>query len=319
MENQFKYEVAFSFLQQDESIAIKLNELLQERVSTFLYLYHQKELAGKDGEAVLNKVFSVESRTVIILFRKEWGTTPWTRIEETAIKNRAFNEGYDFCLLIPIDDKPNIPQWFPKNRIWFDLERLGFEAAIAIAEERIKERGGCVKHETIEEQVARQQRKIAFTENRKYFLESAEAVKKANKEAEMFFELLKQRATHLSTDEIPITPKELELSNQKGIILLSYPYKSIIYWNLHFHNSLNKSQLIVRLQKRNEEIFYNEKFDTMREYTFKFDVNESQQYFWQSEQYDKKAYFTSQLSDFVLKLLIDNVAETKIKMLQSIF
>ena len=33
----FKYEVAFSFLKEDEVLALKINDLLQDRFSTFIY------------------------------------------------------------------------------------------------------------------------------------------------------------------------------------------------------------------------------------------------------------------------------------------
>jgi hypothetical protein len=44
--DQYKYEVAFSFLAQDEALATGLNDLLQDRLATFLYSERQKEIAG---------------------------------------------------------------------------------------------------------------------------------------------------------------------------------------------------------------------------------------------------------------------------------
>ncbi len=55
--NEFKYDVAFSFLQQDEPTATQINDLLQDRVSTFLYSRRQGEVAGTDGEKTFNQVF----------------------------------------------------------------------------------------------------------------------------------------------------------------------------------------------------------------------------------------------------------------------
>ena len=65
-------------------------------MKAFIYSEQQKVLAGRDGEQLFNAVFGEKARVVVILFRKEWGQTPFTRIEETAIKNRAFDYGYDF-------------------------------------------------------------------------------------------------------------------------------------------------------------------------------------------------------------------------------
>ncbi len=36
-EQLYKYEVAFSFLQHDEVIAYQINDLIQDKIETFLY------------------------------------------------------------------------------------------------------------------------------------------------------------------------------------------------------------------------------------------------------------------------------------------
>jgi ssDNA-binding replication factor A large subunit len=59
-EQSFEFDVAFSFLAQDEGLATRLNDLLQGRVRTFIYSERQKELAGKDGEQVFGSVFGDE-------------------------------------------------------------------------------------------------------------------------------------------------------------------------------------------------------------------------------------------------------------------
>ena len=97
-ENNFKYDVAFSFLAEDEELTIQINSLIQDRIVTFIYSRKQGKIAGTDGERTFNRVFGSEARIVFVLYRENWGKTPWTRIEETAIRNRAYDEGYDFVL-----------------------------------------------------------------------------------------------------------------------------------------------------------------------------------------------------------------------------
>src|ERR1700732_787174 len=137
MPHDFEYDVAFSFLAQDESVATELNDALSERVKTFFYSKQQEQLAGTDGEKTFNAVFGEKSRVVVILYRDTWGTNPWTRIEETAIRNRAHDEGYDFSLLVLLDNKSATPTWFPKTRIWIGFERYGVAGAAAVIEARI--------------------------------------------------------------------------------------------------------------------------------------------------------------------------------------
>jgi hypothetical protein len=62
MNDTFEYDVAFSFLAQDEHIALQLHKLIKGSVKSFIYSDEQKKLAGKDGEVTFNKVFNEESR-----------------------------------------------------------------------------------------------------------------------------------------------------------------------------------------------------------------------------------------------------------------
>jgi hypothetical protein len=85
-QRDFKYDVAFSFLKEDAHMAQQLNDLLQQRVSTFIYTNRQEELVAQEGMARFREVFETEARIVVVLFREKWGTTPWTRVEEDAFR-----------------------------------------------------------------------------------------------------------------------------------------------------------------------------------------------------------------------------------------
>jgi hypothetical protein len=96
-DDAFKYDIAFSFVGEDEGLATQLNDRLQDRYRTFLYSKAQQQLAGTDGEKTFNAVFEKEARIVAVLLL---GHTAWTRIEEAAIRNRAHEQGYDFTTFI---------------------------------------------------------------------------------------------------------------------------------------------------------------------------------------------------------------------------
>ena len=49
MSDDFEYEVALSFTLQDEGLALQLNDLISDRLKTFIYFQRQKEIAGTDG------------------------------------------------------------------------------------------------------------------------------------------------------------------------------------------------------------------------------------------------------------------------------
>ena len=142
MQTLFNYDVAFSFLEADQVLAITIDNLLKDRLKTFIYTDRQAEIAGTDGEKIFNQVFGKEARMVVILYRPQWGSTPWTRIEETAIRNRGYEEGYDFVLFVMLEKGISPSQWLPKNRLWFGFERWGVQGLASIIEARVQEVGG---------------------------------------------------------------------------------------------------------------------------------------------------------------------------------
>lgn len=109
-------DVAFSFNALDEGLATQLNDLLSDRMKTFIYSERQRDIAGKDGQEKFSDIYGKAARLVVVLFRPEWGETPWTRVEQGAIRQRAFDEGWDFTTFIPTVQKPTMPKWLPKTR-----------------------------------------------------------------------------------------------------------------------------------------------------------------------------------------------------------
>ncbi|MGO7959268.1 hypothetical protein [Rhizobium leguminosarum] len=175
----FEYDVAFSFTAQDEAIATQLNDLISDRLQTFIYSERQKEIAGRDGQEAFSEVYAEKARLVVVLYRESWGRTPWTRVEMDAIKNRSLNDGWDFTVFIPTETKPSVPPWLPKTRLYVGLERWGVEGAAAVIEARATESGAIVREETIKERAARHERKEELRRKQLQFLNSDEGVNAA--------------------------------------------------------------------------------------------------------------------------------------------
>ena len=172
----FEYDIAFSFTTDDEGIATQLNDRLQDRYRTFLYSKAQDKLVGTDGADTFGAVFNKQARSVVVLLRPEWGTTPFTRVEQTAIKNRAHDHGYDFATFIVTVPGTPIPDWLPKTRLWYDLPRFGLDGAVAVLAARIQERGGAAVEETLAAKMARLERAQNFSREKEAFVGSKQGV-----------------------------------------------------------------------------------------------------------------------------------------------
>lgn len=308
----FKYEVAFSFLKEDESIATAINDLLQDRLSTFLYSRRQEELAGTDGEESFGKVFGQEARIVVVLYRNSWGKTFWTRIEETAIRNRAFQEGYDFAVFAPVENDVTLPRWLPMTQIWIGLQRWGIEGAASVIEARVQQAGGSPQEESVSARAVRLKRQMNAETERARFLKSAEGVNAASCEAKAFFDHLEESAIHICTETgFELTPKRV----QQGIELCAAYGCLALDWVLRFSNSLDESYLYVELWEgkpdRPGRYFFNTPLRrSMTKYSF--DRLPTGELGWRRT--DMKKFLNSQrLSDACLKLLVDHSHAEHIK------
>ena len=116
---EFKYDVAFSFLGRDEPLARKLNDILADRLKTFIYSDkgRQAMLAGRDGEGAFARIFGDEARTVVVLYREGWGEQGFTAAESTGIRNRASERGFQFTTFIPLDNPPVAPRLAPAGAV----------------------------------------------------------------------------------------------------------------------------------------------------------------------------------------------------------
>ncbi len=282
---EYKYDVAFSFLQEDEELAVQLNDLLRDRLSTFLYSKKQGELAGTDGEETFNNVFSAESRIVVVLYRDGWGDTPWTRIEETAIKNRAYDEGYDFTIFIPLDHPPSVPQYLPRTRIWASIDRWGIEGTASVIEARVQEFGGIPHEETIEEHVARRKRQIDGEQQRKQFLATEDGVKAAKDEGII-----------------------------RWIEICKNPFCVSVDWVCMYRNTLNESSLDICVWKGaprrsgRHTVYESQRYSCK---SYNFDIDSSGNRGWRET--DRSQLLASvKVAEFSIKLLIDHIYKVEL-------
>lgn len=302
-EPTYKYDVAISFLQQDEGLAHELNNLLSERLTTFVYFDRQKELAGTDGEVTFNQVFGQQSRIVVILYRSTWGTTPWTRIEQTAIKNRGYEEGYNFVTMIPLDERPAAQKWLPKTSIWVGLDRWGTADAAKVIEARVQESGGSTREESPLEQAARIGRQKQDKNRKLAFLNSEDGVNKANADVEVLFGEIEKAACEINETggDISFVCKRIA---PRTLNLDSLGYHMYISWICKYRTSLKESLLDVRLLKQQPfgEV-RNEKGTTLSQEEFSFDVRLPDHFGW-TRKHDQRFFYSVPLASHCVKQLL---------------
>ena len=306
----FKYDVAFSFLSQDESLAEQLAKLLKGRLSVFIYSEAQKDIAGKDGEVEFNKVFGQDARIVVVLYRSGWGETPWTRIEQTAIRNRGHDAGYDFCIFIPLDLPNKPPPWLPKNRLWIGLERWGVDGAAAAIEARVQDAGGVLVEETAETKARRASELVEFYQTREQWRMTEEAVNDATKAANEMYDMVEATCKRISEGNANMKMRVVRPSDRY------YPEINIITWGRSLHvrwhyqarNSLRESGLHCRVIGPVNLLRTGQLPPVIGEHWYDYNIGPDLKPFWQPRDATER-HSSASLAEKLVKWLVETVTE----------
>ena len=144
---EYQFDVAVSFLVGDEAGALEFRDRLAGSLQVFIYSKEQEQLSGTEGLESLREAFRTHCRLVLVLYRDGWGTTPWTRVEQTAITDRALQEGWNFLLFVTLDKTSTLPKWLPETRLRLSLPDYGIEQAVGAIKVRLQELGGTFREQ----------------------------------------------------------------------------------------------------------------------------------------------------------------------------
>lgn len=301
----FKYDVAFSFLSQDEGLASALNDQLQDRAKTFIYFDRQKEVAFTDGEETFGRVFREETRLVVVLYRAGWGESKWTRIEQAAIRARGFEHGYNFAKFIPLDVPPTVPRWLPPTHIYADLNRFGLDGAAAVIEQRIRELGGQVHQETVEEHAQRVERKLAFEKRRAKFRREPGVQESGVQYAQLWRAIEKRAAGVRASTSIDLRVIE----SLGGRWLVGLDRALTTKWLVKYSNSLDDSRLELRLfsdAPHQRDPWLSEKPTTVTAMQFSFDLLPTDEPGWIATNARKRAFSTEDLAEYLVRFYLEH-------------
>jgi hypothetical protein len=274
MSRNYQYDVAFSFLQEDEQLAIEIANQVRDRVTVNIFVYSERQdkLVGTDGVDTFSRIFGEESRIVVVLYREQWGQTRWTRVEENAIRTRGFNEGHEFILLVPLDTPVKTPVWLPATRIYYGFDRYGIDGLASVIESRVQAVGGTVQTVTAVDDAAKLNRELNYKSRRSSWRSSQEGVAAANQEVGILFGEIER-----ITNEINQVGDQVQLSfnrNRRDHCNVTYgKYVLALDWSYHAVNSLTDSELYVRLMASKGHHWVNPQFDINGEISHDADID----------------------------------------------
>jgi hypothetical protein len=244
--NNPQYDVAISFLSRDQSTAEAIQDKLAEGLRVFFYPRKQEELAGTDGLESMRKPFFDDSRVVVILYREPWGETPWTRVEETAIKDGCLEQGWKRLFFIVLDKQSALPRWLPETHIRLDYAAFGLEQAVGAIKARVQENGGAYQPMTAIKKAEILDAERRFQQDKARMISSEEGVENVVNNVALLFEGIQQRCVDINAKGSRFLRIRCETTNDHRCIVTDGGVALLVAWIQRYTNTLSDTSLIVR-------------------------------------------------------------------------
>lgn len=238
-----QYDVAISFLSKDESIAAAIHQKLSEGLKVFFYPRNQEELAGTDGMESMRKPFFDDSRVMVVLYQEPWGKTPWTRVEETAIKEACFEHGWERLFFIVLDRTNPLPIWLPQNLVRFNYADFGLEQAVGAIKARVQENGG--QHLPLtpikRAEIFKEEERFRQDKSR---MNSGEGIEKVLDNVRLLFQEIEKHCADINTQN-SLHIKCGSDFRSRTCVMTDGRVSMVLTWYQEFSNVLDKSALVI--------------------------------------------------------------------------
>lgn len=301
------YDVAVSFLYEDLALAQALYDELSKELKVFFFPRNQEELAGSDGLESMREPFRSQSRLNVVLYRQKWGKTPWTGVEEVAIKESCLATSFRSIFFFVIKPTSEIPTWLPETHVRFNFADFTLDRAIGAIKARVQERGGHFKPMTPARKVALLQAEDEYQRDRRQ-ISSQDGMQNIQQNVELLFAEIGSQLDDVNTDshlhiehQIKVRFGDMEQYCLLGIQRLGMS----ILWFQRYSNMLDDAGLIVRELNENAIIppghMRLQQPDVLREEKYLPDISRVRTYVWRPTK-GKEEMITSK--DLATKLIL---------------
>src|SRR5215208_7745603 len=139
--DEFEYDVALSFAEQDRDVVDKFANLLtSKRIKVFYDKYETAELWGKDLIDHLVNIYSRKARYCVMFISQYYPLKKWTKVERMAAQERAFRDANEYILPLRLDDTqvPGITE----TTGYRDLRQHPLEEVVNLLEQKLMKSKG---------------------------------------------------------------------------------------------------------------------------------------------------------------------------------
>lgn len=307
--DEFKYDVAISFLVEDAPIATALRDKLSESLRVFFFPRNQEELAGTDGLESMRAPFFSESRLNVVVYRKRWGNTPWTGVEAAAVRDSCLNCEFRNVFFFMVEPKDQKPKWLPDTPVRFNYGDFTLEQAIGAIKARVQDRGGHFEPLTPlkKAELLKAEEKYQRAKSR---MNSNEGLQRVQEEVNLLIRSVESQVGELKSHGH--AELECEAKPPQCVILRHERVGMIIRWRQRWTNSLEDSGLFV--EEYNSRLLFNSELglrmylnrpQIIQNHQFAPEISRGFAYGWKSAGRAKDFISTQSLADLCLIKFID--------------
>lgn len=103
--SSFKYDVALSFASQEEHLAKRLTQLLQNKgIRVYYYSKYLADTWGKNLSQTSESIYTDEAQYCIVFVSEAYSKNRFTNLELDCIQARAFKQRSEYILPLKVDD-----------------------------------------------------------------------------------------------------------------------------------------------------------------------------------------------------------------------
>jgi hypothetical protein len=309
-------DVAISFLSRDQEIAQQLFDSLMG-LKVFFFPRNQEDLAGTDGMETMRTPF-MEARVVVVLFRLPWGQTPWTRVEETAVKDRCLNKGWQGLLFVQLDKTHVHPVWLPQTHVRYNVEEFALAGLTSVIKARVLEQGGTIKKVDALTEAARIRRETDHNQLRESLMGNSAWISDLRKSiVDLYQEVVRLAREIASAHGWPIVagfnPEMCALRCDHWIsmhIRFRQPFSNTVAPNKLGDSYLQAAEISGGIHVPGDNSAYPFQTTVLREHKFVPDVSAVGQLFWK-EQGGPETIQPADLADRILQLYVSMIGRAK--------
>jgi hypothetical protein len=243
-----KYDVAISFLSKDSHTAAALYDKLGEGLNVFFFPGKQEDLAGTDGLKSMREPFYDNSRVNVVLYSDGWGKTPWTRVEETAIKDGCLAFGWRRLFFLVLDQSIALPVWLPDTHVRFNFAEYGLEQAVGAIKARVQENGGKSVPLTPAKRAEMLLAEEQYLQD-KARMNSQEGLNKIVTAVRRLFDEIERQCNDLNSSQRAVIRCESVFSERSATqtcVITNDAVTVTVVWNQPYTNTLEGTGLVVR-------------------------------------------------------------------------